>query len=84
MGAVIGGLVSFLFGLVLVLLIASVLWTIFFRVILPLGLIVLLGMGIYWAYEKISTPELPNPKELPSTPHTEEKVLPPIILEEKV
>lgn len=39
MGAVIGGLVSFLFGLILVLVIASALWTIFFRVILPLGLI---------------------------------------------
>lgn len=57
MGAVIGGLVSFLFGLILVLVIASALWTIFFRVILPLGLIVLLGMGVYWVYEKIASPK---------------------------
>lgn len=57
MGAVIGGLVSFLFGLILILAIASALWTIFFRVILPLGLVVLLGMGIYWVYEKITSPK---------------------------
>lgn len=57
MGAVIGGLVSFLFGLILILVIASALWTIFFRVILPLGLIVLLGMGVYWVYEKIASPK---------------------------
>lgn len=57
MGAVIGGLVSFLFGLILILVIASMLWTIFFRVILPLGLIVLLGMGVYWVYEKIASPK---------------------------
>ena len=33
------------------------LWTIFIRVILPLGLIVLLGMGVYWVYEKIASPK---------------------------
>lgn len=57
MGVVIGGLLSFLFGLILILAIASALWTIFFRVILPLGLVVLLGMGIYWVYEKIASPK---------------------------
>lgn len=57
MGVVIGGLLSFLFGLILILAIASALWTIFFRVILPLGLVVLLGMGIYWVYEKIAFPK---------------------------
>lgn len=57
MGVVIGELLSFLFGLILILAIASALWTIFFRVILPLGLVVLLGMGIYWVYEKIASPK---------------------------
>ena len=37
--------------------IVGFLWTIFIRVILPLGLIVLLGMGVYWVYEKIASPK---------------------------
>ena len=44
MGVVIGGLVSFLFGLILILVIVSALWTIFFRVILPLGFVFLVMM----------------------------------------
>ena len=57
MGAVIGGLVSFIFGLIFILGNESALWTKFLRVILPLGLIVLLGMGVYWVYEKIASPK---------------------------
>lgn len=37
--------------------IVGFLWTIFIRVILPSGLIVLLGMGVYWVYEKIASPK---------------------------
>lgn len=86
MGAVIGGLVSFLFGLILILAIASALWTIFFRVILPLGLVVLLGMGVYWVYEKITSPKEEKPI-IQKAPQSQE-VLPDIFLapiqEEKI
>lgn len=89
MGAVIGGLVSFLFGLILILVIASALWTIFFRVILPLGLIVLLGMGVYWVYEKIFVPKEEKPIIIQKTPQESQRKVPdiflsPIVREEKI
>lgn len=82
MGVVIGGLVSFLVGLFLVLIIFSTLWVVFVRVILPLGLIVLLCLGIYWAYEKITSPKEEAPKAIQKAP--QEIEIPPIILEEKI
>lgn len=82
MGVVIGGLVSFLVGLFLVLIIFSTLWVVFVRVILPLGLIVLLCLGICWAYEKITSPKEETLKAIQKAP--QEIEIPPIILEEKI
>lgn len=85
MGVAIGGLVSFLFALFLVLIIFSTLWVIFVRVILPLGLIVLLCLGIYWAYEKITSPKEEALKVIaPQQEAPQEVEIPPIILEEKI
>lgn len=87
MGVAISGLVSFLFALFLVLIIFSTLWVIFVRVILPLGLIVLLCLGIYWAYEKITSPKEEAPKVIQEVPQQEtpqEIELSPIILEDRI
>lgn len=85
MGVAIGGLVSFLFALFLVLIIFSTLWVILVRVILPLGLIVLLCLGIYWAYEKITSPKEEAPKVITPQQETSQEIeLSPIILEEKI
>lgn len=83
MGVAIGGLVSFLFALFLLVMILGTLWVIFVRVILPLGLIVLLCLGIYWAYEKITSPKEEAPKVI--APQQEKEIeISPIILEEKI
>lgn len=85
MGVAISGLVSFLFALFLVLIIFSTLWVIFVRVILPLGLIVLLCLGIYWAYEKITSSKEEAPKVIAPQQETPQEIeLSPIILEEKI
>lgn len=78
MGAVIGGLISFLLGLILILVIVSALWTVFIRVILPLGLAVLIGMGIYWVYGKITSPK--EEKSLPLPPQDCQKALPDLFI----
>lgn len=85
MGVAISGLVSFLFALFLVLIIFSTLWIIFVRVILPLGLIVLLCLGIYWAYEKITSPKEETPKVIaPQQESPQEIEFSPIILEDRI
>lgn len=53
--------------------------------ILPLGLIVLLCLGIYWAYEKITSPKEEAPKVIQEIPQQEKEIeISPIILEEKI
>lgn len=53
--------------------------------ILPLGLIVLLCLGIYWAYEKITSPKEEAPKVIaPQQEIPQEIELSPIILEERI
>lgn len=89
MGAVIGGLVSFLFALILVAVIVGFLWTIFIRVILPLGLIILLGMGVYWVYGEIFVPKEEKPIIIQKTPQESQRKVPdiffsPIVREEKI